>query len=177
MSADGRIQRTRGWILQAFNAMVLNRRYQDIDVSEIAGRAGVGRSTFYEHFQGKGEVLRRAVSRVLEPLAEATTDAGDERRLLGVLEHVSAHRSACLQLLDGEGRLEVERALADLIEPRLHGRTSPSESLPAALLARQIAKMQLGVLQAWLEPRIRPCPSSTLATSLLRTTRAAVAAA
>ena len=69
--AGGRPRDTRTAILAAFRDLVLARRYSDIRVADIVRRADAGRSTFYEHFRGKDDVLRHSLAAVLTPLAEA----------------------------------------------------------------------------------------------------------
>ncbi len=165
-----RADHTQSWIVEAFHRLVLHRRYEAINVADVVARAGVGRSTFYEHFGGKAELLRHAVAPVLAPLAAAVTDDGECSSVEAMLDHVEFNRAATLSMLAGPGGVEVERTLAELIDHRLP--PGANNALPRALLARQVAHAQLGVLRAWLEPSARPCPASTLAASLVRTTRA-----
>lgn len=173
----GRKERTRGWIVQAFNRLVLSRRYEEFGVAEVAERAGVGRSTFYEHFEGKDDVLRDAVAVVLAPLATAVGDDGHELAIRGVIDHVSNHRSTTLAMLAGPGGAEIENALTELVLERLRIAGTVGARLPLPLLSRQVAIAQLGSLRAWLASEPRVCSSAQLAASMLRTTRAMVVAA
>jgi AcrR family transcriptional regulator len=72
---DKRLQQTRAWILQAFNELIFKRNYADLRTGNIIRRAGVGRSTFYEHFRNKDAVLITSAEWILIALADAMTDA------------------------------------------------------------------------------------------------------
>jgi AcrR family transcriptional regulator len=49
--------RTRTAIKQALQAQIRQQNYPDIKVSDITQQANVGRSTFYNHYQSKAQVL------------------------------------------------------------------------------------------------------------------------
>ena len=74
-SIDRRAVRTRGAIHRAFAALALQRGYEAIRVDDICSQAGVGRSTFYAHYAGKDDLLRR----VFDHLRHALTAARSER--------------------------------------------------------------------------------------------------
>jgi AcrR family transcriptional regulator len=53
-SSDPRVQRTRQLLLEAFMALVQEKRnIHSISIQEIAARATVNRATFYAHFEDK----------------------------------------------------------------------------------------------------------------------------
>jgi AcrR family transcriptional regulator len=64
---DKRFRRTQSWIVQAFNELVFKRAYSSLRTD--SKRAGVGRSTFYEHFRDKDEVLVHSTSWIPAALA------------------------------------------------------------------------------------------------------------
>lgn len=178
-SDDPRTERTRASLLATFNGLVLERPYEDLGVSEVVRRAGVGRSTFYEHFRDKHELLRSAVGVILRPLAEA---AGPNARAAGivfVIEHLRDHREATLGMLAGEGREAIEASLSTLLLERLTA-NDPSGSdggrLPNDLLAAQLTHLQLGLLRGWLTPSRPPASVDALAQAILTATRAVVEA-
>ncbi|WP_344491513.1 helix-turn-helix domain-containing protein [Nonomuraea monospora] len=57
MSGDRRVRRTRRLIQEALVALILDKGYDAVTVTDIIERADVGRSTFYAHFTDKREVL------------------------------------------------------------------------------------------------------------------------
>ena len=57
MSADPRAKRTRATLKQALMQLLQRRDWGEITVAEICRRAGAARSSFYEHFKAKADVL------------------------------------------------------------------------------------------------------------------------
>lgn len=130
---------------------MLGRRYESLSVGEVTRRAGVGRSTFYEHFRDKDDVLRQALAGVLTPLADAAVGRGDPDRVRAVLVHIAENRDRAVAMLGGPTRAQVEQALADLILARI----APDAAVPAhatqRLEARRRAGAHIAVLRAWLD--------------------------
>lgn len=171
---DARVVRTRSAIIDSFNGL-RSHRYDAIRVADIIGRAGIGRSTFYEHFRGKDDVLRQAAAWAFAALADAVTGTGDTARLRHVIEHLRENRCAARGRLAGE---RVCRWLAETIEERLVsmcGAQSAVATIPVRLAAMQIAAAQIALLRAWLAGR-DPCPTEALAAALARTSRAMASA-
>ena len=57
-SVDRRIERTRRSLTLAMMELMTERGWDDIDVLTLCERANIGRSTFYEHFANKEELLK-----------------------------------------------------------------------------------------------------------------------
>lgn len=57
MSADPRARRTRATLKQALMQLLQRTDWGEITVAAICRRAGVARSSFYEHFTAKADVL------------------------------------------------------------------------------------------------------------------------
>lgn len=168
---DQRVRRTREAIVSAFNGMVLRHSFGSIQIGDITGDAGVGRSTFYEHFRNKEELLSHAATTVLGVLATAVDAVPDVARVAGVLRHFRENRRMTLEVLCGEPGPRMQRCLADLIAQRLAERLGcehAATSIPVPLAAAEIAGGQIGLLRAWLESR-ESCDADTLAASMCRT--------
>ncbi|MEM9384300.1 MAG: TetR/AcrR family transcriptional regulator [Pseudomonadota bacterium] len=143
-SADRRVRRTEQAIVRAFRDLVLSRPYDDIRVADIVEGAGIGRSTFYEHYRNKDQVLTHTISWLFEALADAAVGSPDQGRLRFVMEHFDAQRHLARALFrDRPLRLLTDR-LAQLIEERG----------PAPLRARALAAAQLEILATWLCDRL-----------------------
>ena len=54
---DRRIERTRNLIIDSLSELTKNKKYENITVENIVNKVNVGRNTFYENFQNKGEVF------------------------------------------------------------------------------------------------------------------------
>lgn len=170
---DPRRQRSRALLLQAFFDLVQSCPYGDITVGRVVERAGVARSTFYEHFRGKDEVLAESLRGPFAPLADAIRPDAPTVRLEAILRHFQANRRLAPGVLAGAVGRRTAAVLAGMVEDRLRG--SGPLRVPPALVATQVAAMQLATISAWLEGRA-PCDAADFAHALARSTAAVVAA-
>lgn len=146
-SVDGRSARTRAALVGAFNRLFLRRGPRRLRVADLIGEAGVGRSTFYDHYQGAGALMLAALEGPLAVLAAAAAGHGDPQRLEGLLAHFWENRQRARELLAGRAGERVARLLAAMVEERLDGALL---ALPPPLAARQLAEAALGPVRAWI---------------------------
>lgn len=172
---DPRAARTRSAIVGSFNELALSQPIDSISVPKIIDEAGVGRSTFYEHFRNTEELLKHAATRMLAPMADAAAADGTLEGVSAVVLHVHANRAAALSMLRGESGVAIERRLAELIEERLAANPVPRR-LPPRLVAAQCAAAQLALVREWLSS-LDPSTPDAMARTLFETGRALVAAA
>lgn len=165
---------TRAAILTAFQGLVVKRRYDQLRVSEIIARAGVARSTFYEHFTDKDAVLREGLSTPFSVLAEAVRPDLDAGSLEATVEHFWENRSIANLMFGGRMRPFITRLLADLILKQLAAQPGGGFILPPALVAQQTAAAQLGLLAPWLRGDAS-CPAAIVGEALHKTTTATLA--
>lgn len=169
---DPRAKKTRSALMEAFNSLVLDRGYGSVMPADVAEAAGVARSTLYEHFAGKEEMLRHSLLPILEPLAACVGSPDVPPRLEFTLEHIRGSRKMARELLGGRARTVAARTLGQLIEARLPARRS---GLPRSLKAAYLASAILGLIEEWLSGRAG-CPVPVLARALQASTQAAAAA-
>lgn len=175
---DRRIRRTRRALLEAFDGLAMERPYDRITVADILDRADVGRSTFYEHFRNKDDVLLQSMSGLLSVLADAVRADDDTPHLERVLDHFWQNKKVARGLLEGSSAPRVRALLADLIEQRLMARCARERTtlpIPPRLVAQELASAELGLIGAWLRGEGR-CRPAELADSLRAGTRGAIAA-
>jgi AcrR family transcriptional regulator len=183
---DLRFLRTHGWILRAFNELIFKRAYAGLSTANIIKRAGVGRSTFYEHFRNKDEVLLQSVSRILATLADSVLEDGDVRRIRGVVDHLLDQKEMTQPMLAGPAGGTLTAELARLVEVRLAGRDDgewatdecPADQcakfvVPVRLVALQVAEAQMALLLGWLEDEAR-CSAQELTSAICRSSRGLV---
>ena len=142
---DSRAQRTRMAVFNAFRDLVLSRRYDDIRVADIIDRAVVGRSTFYEHFNSKDDVLLTSIEPLFTVLADIPTGA-DHERVRFVLAHFWEQRAFARIIFQGDLYYKLARKLAAMIEQRSEGAAAASSRLHAISNASSL----LGAIRAWL---------------------------
>jgi AcrR family transcriptional regulator len=151
---DRRVSRTRATLLASFDRLLLTNGYENVSVRELTASADVGRSTFYEHFEGKHDLLEQSVARILDVVAAAATNGKSSDALLDVLTHVRERRVLASALLQqGSTRAILIRALALDLERQLAAlarRSATPPIAPLAYLALSLAQVQLGAIDAWL---------------------------
>jgi AcrR family transcriptional regulator len=143
--ADRRQQRTREAIRKAFVKLATARRYDDFTVAELIEAAGIGRSTFYEHYRSKDDVLRALMDGMLAELAVAAAGTAEQRDLRGLVAHFWDNRRLGKAVFGPQLGPTIRRRLAELIEARqgASGRGGRSRASFAAA-------GQVGLLHAWL---------------------------
>ncbi|MDP3748306.1 MAG: helix-turn-helix domain-containing protein [Phenylobacterium sp.] len=167
-------QRTRAALFDAFVELVLERRYDRLKVGDIIARAGVGRSTFYEHYQGKDELLTEGLSGPFGVLADLVAERHDPARLQATVEHFWENRRIGNVLFAGATRRLVTGALASLIEQRLAERVGDRPAaVPPVLLAAQLAGGQIALVSAWLAGQA-PASAEAIAGALQASATAAL---
>ena len=168
---QGRAGRTRGAIVDAFSALVLERRQRRIGVRDVAAQAGVGRSTFYEHFSGADAVHMAALARPFALLADAAAGRGDPAATAALLAHFWENRQRARDTLTGRAGEQALRLLTGLVEERL----GETPELPPRLAAEQLAAAALAPVRAWLLGEA-PAAPEVLAEALCRSGAALAAA-
>lgn len=162
---DSRRRRTREDLLAAFFSLVLSRRYHEIRVADVLSRSGVSRSTFYEHFRNKDELLSASLEdpfRVLASLVRPDTDA---TRVQAILEHFWENRTLARSLFQGMGLRVVRRTLVAHVETALNRDQRSRLRIPVRLVACSLADGMLSPIVAWLSGEAK-CSASDLTLAL-----------
>ncbi len=159
---DRRVARTQSLVLGAFHELLLARGYDGFTAGDLIERAGVGRSTFYEHFENKEDVFEHSVAQPLGALADALFAAQPDGAR-AIVEHFWENRDVGRAMFNGAARLVMERVLARLIVERLERRRRAA--LPMSLVGAHLAGGQLGLIAAWVDAGA-PCDTATLARAL-----------
>ena len=176
-TGDPRAARSRRALLGAFFDLATTQRYEDIKVSDIFERAGVSRSTFYEHFSGKSALLADSLKGPFTTLANATQVTGDATKLTALLIHFRDNRALARTILTGPLRPRTLGVLTQLIEQRLVATRGRRRSLmvPTHLAAVQLAEALMAPIAAWTNGESN-CAAEVLALSLHRTSTAIITA-
>jgi len=169
---DRRSARTREVLVEAHNRLVLDNRQRRIKVGDIVAEAGVGRSTFYDHYSSAEDIHLEALVRPLAMLADAAVGRGESERLANLLRHFWDNRGRARETIRGRKGERVDRLLAELVAERLDGTAS---TLPAPLAAAQLAAAAFAPVKAWLRAAA-PCDAAALARSICDSGAAAMRA-
>lgn len=166
-SIDRRQDKTRTAIFSAFLELLFDRPYGQVTIAAVVDRANVGRSTFYEHFTGKDDLLRRGLSGPLSVIASSVKRDTQPADLVDTLRHFRENQRIARVLLQTAARQNFTRVLAAEIETAL-GDLRPLSRLPVAVVAAQIGAGLQAALEPWILGQV-PATAETLAEALCRT--------
>jgi AcrR family transcriptional regulator len=183
VSASGaKVERTRRALLEALQGLVRERRYDEIEVGDIVQDAAVGRSTFYDHYRGKDDMLVVTMGWMLDSLAGVAAERADVVHLEFVLRHFAENRKFARHMLASPEctalMARVTRELAQRIEAGLRARfveSSRAPAIPLSLIAAQLAEAQFALVRAWLADD-RGCTAEVLAGAMRRSAAGSIAA-
>lgn len=165
---DQRVRQTRQALFQAFAALVLERPYEDIGVTDIIKQAGVSRSTFYQHYRNKDDILTGSMSGMFAVLADAACGQGEASAMQDILTHWWDNRAVGRVILNGPAYRRLARALTGMVQQRLKQTSSGQEERAGCdPRAVQLAEGQLATIRAWLCGEII-CRPGELAAVLMR---------
>ena len=165
---DARQRRSRAKLFAAVLELAADRRAEDLSVTEVSRRAGVHRSTFYEHADSPAALLREALQAELDEVRERYLTHLDDGSLpdalrdvtLAVLVHVQQHAQIYRQgLAEGgaihdflsghfQGSAWMLLAQGFLEPPVIAG--VPHATIEEASL-RYVANGTVGAIAVWLE--------------------------
>lgn len=91
---DRRVARTRRALVAAMVESLQEQSFDDLTVSGLATRADVGRTTFYDHFDGKAQLLDAVIDELFGNFSDATSFQVDQ-----FVEHVMGEPRLCFTLL------------------------------------------------------------------------------
>jgi AcrR family transcriptional regulator len=163
-------------IKAAFTRLVFAGGFENVTVHKVVREAGCARSTFYEHFESKDDVLRASMLQFFAVIADCIVTANEPESLRKVLGHLWENRRLADAIFSGQARIVLARQQADLIEARLRALADGRDlALPSRLAAIQIAEAQLALVESWLRGRAF-AGGDQIAAGLHRTTRASALA-
>jgi AcrR family transcriptional regulator len=183
---DRRVRRTQATLQRTLIDLVQEQDLSQINVADVADRADVSRSTFYDHYRDVHELAEAACTSMLDEMFRsvlAIYAAGDhpsaadpDPALTAFFTHFAEHAGLYRSLLGPTGSARVighvrRRTTAAFHYGRLavSGGTSPPDTadapdFPLDVPAAFVAGALLGVAADWLQ---RGCPRTPLEMTIL----------
>jgi AcrR family transcriptional regulator len=186
---DRRVRRTQATLQRALIGLVHERDLSQITVADVADRADVSRSTFYDHYTDVHELAEAACTSMLDDLfgfalaldtasAHPTETPQDpDPALTGFFTHFAEHAGLYRSLLGPAGSARVIDHVRRRTTAAAHysGRLTPagdplppqtagSPDFPLDVPAAFVAGALLGVAADWLQ---RGCPRTPLEMTIL----------
>lgn len=173
-SKNRRVRRTHRSLHNALMSLILEKNYDLVTVQEILDRADVGRSTFYAHFDGKGELLLSGSDDLRTTLDAALQEERLSTRRHAVVigfsgamfEHAHEYRNVYYALLHTQGwplfRQRLQDTLQELIRREckieIQKLRKADSEVPVDLFVHYLTSAFLSVLTWWLDRRSRLAP-------------------
>lgn len=157
---DRRVQRTRAALREALFALIDERGYAALSVTDIAERANVNRVTFYFHYKDKDDLLFRVMEELYEVLEAHEADSSlvdwAKQDWLFAFQHVQQHAQIYRALLGERGSMRLLGRLIDYsVRAALQGERArlPKDAqspLPLELVEHFYAGAFVGLLRWWV---------------------------
>ena len=168
---DPRIARTRSSLQDALLELARESELDTISIADIVERAGVNRSTFYQHYADKETLLADALDAAAEEAGAdlptlSDTPPDPPQILLTYLRHLDENATLYRQVLGEHGSVVAIARLRARLEAIVRDGIARFEGvgffgdLPQDVVAAGVAGSVLGVLGVWLERDPRPSPEA-----------------
>jgi AcrR family transcriptional regulator len=155
---DPRILRTRAHLGEALFDLARERPLDQVTVADIAERAGVNRTTFYQHYSDKDALLVDALNRAVEGVVakiDADTGPQDGRAILrAYLEHIATNAAFYQRILGEFGSAGIQAWLRERLADALLANLDDHDGLvdlPLDILGAAISGAGLSIIRAWLD--------------------------
>jgi len=172
-SHETRFQKTGKHIENVFLDLCLEKGHRDIAVSELVARAGIGRSTFYLHYDDVPALSAGIQERLL-----ALADANMSRGMAAIAAHgeaalayyfvpasqlIRANRKALLVYLGRNGSTQFIYRLKQVARANLRQLLAPGDDPRTAYLLEYMVSAGLGLIVFWLEDDMAMPPQEVVA--------------
>jgi AcrR family transcriptional regulator len=175
--AAARARRSQEALAGALLGLLTSRDLRAVSISEVTKRAGVSRSTFYEHYSDVHDLATTVCLQVFDRLVEGAPMMNpevlpslriDENPLLPLFAHVGEHAQLYRALLGPDGSARVINHLLHRISIRAYtnirvdSRLTPAPGEPADIPFDPEAAVVAGVIVAAIMDWLRQgCPGSS----------------
>lgn len=160
---DRRVRRTQQLLRQALIDLILEKGYDRTTVQDILDRADVGRSTFYNHYQTKDQLLLSGMDEwhaALTTQLSTGPDSGDEPTpllapLRPLFEHAAGNHRLFRAMLGSRAFTLATRSgsklLSDSLTAHLRARLAVHDQQRLDMAVAYLVNGLLGLLTWWLD--------------------------
>lgn len=173
--ADRRVQKTRQLLQKAVVDLVIEKGFEAITVQDILDKANVGRSTFYSHYQDKGELLHSCFDELNVLLGQHAINLSDGSRNSPDLVIITDFTFNLFKFAERNGQLFkalfkqqnlsefVHNFLFDRLNDPLKRRMAreKNSSIPSEIVTNYFINAFLGILKWWVSNDM-PCTAEEI---------------
>ncbi|GHO49727.1 TetR/AcrR family transcriptional regulator [Ktedonospora formicarum] len=171
---DRRSTRTQRLLGEALVALLLEKRYDAITVQDILERADIGRSTFYEHYWDKEDLLTSQAEWLVESLGNQFEQSSKSHPhdpsvwlpSLALFEHIATHYHHYQALLRGGAVTIFTQTLQQQLRMRVRTQlqatwTRSNEEDVLDAVASYVVGTFVTLMQWWLDSEMSWSPQRT----------------
>ncbi len=171
---DRRQQKTRAAIFAAFSKLLAEKSYGKITVQEIIDTANIGRTTFYDHFETKDDLLKALCEELFGHIIHSAADCTHTHGLYSegnapesvfchLLQHLQENENNILGLLSSESSEIFLRyfkdSLSELIRKQFIGQNRRANlDIPEDFLVNHISGSFVEMVLWWTRGRMKQTP-------------------
>lgn len=155
---QAQVEKTRENILDAFAFLLIECGYECLTIKKIIARANIGRTTFYDYFNSKEELLRASVERMVKSLIAGKNRTNPQRRLeftLDFFHHVGSEHGVYDTIVGRNDFLIIERylrrSLSELVLQELQSTNGGRPSVVLEFAAQHVVGALLSMTIRWRE--------------------------
>lgn len=173
---NARVTRTKHQLAQALKEMLQEMPIHAVTVRDLCARAGVNRTTFYNHFENQYDLLEAVCQRFLQDISERLAEADPENQasvqeqVTRTLAYLEEHLEYSRLLLDHEVVPNVAERLFFLPKvvelQEVFARNCPDEQRRKAIISFMLFG-SFRLLMEWLNAEERVSPQEEAALILL----------
>lgn len=149
---DRRVKRSQESLLNALHALMIERGYERLTIQHLLDRTGVGRATFYAHFENKEALLSQSLLRLRTWLEAEWRQAHPTRPMgysLPFFQHVGSHHALYHRAVVPEHELTVERYLRAMLRDMVRADLQSRCATPARADGRLDLAVQFVANALW----------------------------
>jgi AcrR family transcriptional regulator len=163
-SIDLRVARTRATLHDALLALIPDKGYEAITVSDICERAKIARSTFYMHYTGKDDLMRSGFKNLHDLVGNSQMLASTQRNPMkcnlafsrAIFEHARGHAHLHRTLIGSRGGTiaidMIRQVLCEVVRRQLFAAgTKPKDAVHRELVVNYMVGAFMGVVAWWLD--------------------------
>jgi hypothetical protein len=147
-SIDKRVENTKNRLSHALLELIAEKGYDAITTQNIIERAGIGKSTFYAHFENKDQLLLAGKISVLQILEGHNEDGILDFKYL--YRHAAAHFHFSKGVLETQAWPLIDNHLQTLIKQKILTSRKDIVTESTAIMAGAAAAAVVKMLYDWL---------------------------
>ena len=155
---DIRKEKTIKRIKDGFRELVKTKNYSDIKVQDILDISEVGRTTFYEHYKSKNQVLEEIINDIFIHISKPKEDNIGDNNLLHIITHMLRHfmmdKEFLKAILKRDSHDIFIEALFNQLNTLINNRMMPyyeSIYVPENVLLHHLSSSLMEIILWWLK--------------------------